>query len=56
MKGQEMIICTGGSAEKCGATCVTKWNGRDIVRRIYGGKMCSSFGAEALYMRGNEGD
>ena len=29
---------------------MTRWNGRDIVRRIAGGKICSSFGAEALAM------
>ena len=53
--GQEMAIYTDGSAESGwrngGAACVTRWNGRDIVRRIAGGKMCSSFGAEALVMR-----
>ena len=32
-----------------GAACVTKLNG--IVRRIAGGKMCSSFSAEELAMR-----
>ena len=30
---------------------MTRWNGRDIVRRIAGGKMFSSFSAETLAMR-----
>ena len=53
--GQQMAIYTYGLVESGwlngGAACVTRWNGRDIVRRIAGGKMCSSFGAEALAMR-----
>ena len=53
--GQEMAIYTDESAESgwrngC-AACVTRWNERDIVRRIASGKMSSSFGAEALAMR-----
>ena len=41
--GQQMAIYTYGSVESGwlngGAACVMKWNGRDIVRRIAGGKM-----------------
>ena len=44
-----MSIFTDGSARigwrNGGVACVTRWNGRDVVRRITGGKMCSSFGA-----------
>ena len=52
---QEIAIYMDGLAESGwrngGVACVTRWNGRDIVRRIAGGKMCSSFCAEALDMR-----
>ena len=55
MGGQQMAIYTYGSVESGwlngSAACVTRWNGRDIVSRIAGGKMCSSFGGEALAMR-----
>ena len=53
--GQEIAIYTNWSAESgCrtgGAAYVMIWNGRDIVRRIAGWKMCSWFGAEELAMR-----
>ena len=50
--GHEMIIYMDGSAESGRMNGgATRWNGRDIVRRIAGGKMCSSFGAESLAMR-----